>query len=219
MAKLNLCVSTNTLKIRVNEFASSVMFRGLAVERYKKATEKLEAAVATAKGIRDTVGGEDYLKKVEAALEEEKSKYKAVLALPEAKFAYDTEADRHLRKDWKKATTDAMRINALRKWFATYGIPCPEGSDAQILELVKALTHLRKNSTKKIVEGGDWAVEANLSMPTLYAIMVDWHFDANLMKSGLIPQELKDIYAERAAQAKARREARKNANKKDKASK
>ena len=210
MAKINLCVSSNTLKVRINLWVSTFYFRALAVEQHKVKVEKLKTARTTAEGLVDTIGGEDYLKKVEKALAEEEARYKAVLALPEAKFAYDTDADKALKKEWKSATTEAMRASAMRKWLEAYGVPCPEGSDRQILDLVSDLTHKKKNTARNIItKGQKHAVEANLSMPTLYAIMTDWHFDANLMKSGLIPEELKDIYDAQAAEAKARREAKK----------
>lgn len=220
-----------TLFGRVNDFASKTLLKAEKREMLKAEIEELEKKVPK---LSDQLAEEKRREgsllyseeKVKAKQEEilanalaiatKKEELAAVSALPEVRFMYNSEQDKALRKAWSQATTQAMRIDALCKWFSAYGVPGVRDSkgrvDARIIELEEALHHGRVNSLPKIIlDGENWArgIDAGLSMRYLYAWCVDLGFEYNQMKENLYSNTLKDMFQKHRDDAKARREAKK----------
>lgn len=211
MAKFDFYAKGSTLTVRVNQWASSVMFRAEKTAILRDRLETLKEHLASGKKLQGTVlySPED-LKATVLAIRATEEELAGVGRLPDASFSFTSPADKALRKAWKE--TPNARTTALKTWFNAHGVP---GDDETFLtSLVDALAHKRKNSTEKIVMDGEkWAVDANISFPVLFAILVDKFFELSLMKADLVPESLKDIYAAKRDAAKAKREAKKKAKK------
>lgn len=203
----------NTLKVRAQEYASTQIFRALAKAQAEADVEKWEVTLRGYKNTEGTVAypGDDKVKEVASLLAEAKLRKEGICKLPEAKFSFNSDADKALRKEWKTAETDTLRGVALAHWFQAQGCPCADTNSA-CFELGQWLKGLKKEKMDNIVlDGAEWETrKTTVSFADLMRVCIDWCFDLSLMHEDVFPEELRGIYALKREQAKARREAKKN---------
>lgn len=204
---------TNILKDRAAKYADVQIFRNLQRERIKAEVERLEGQIVSAKNLEGTMlyPGDESIKLKVLELATVKEKLKAVNRLPEAKWSFNSDADKALRKEWKTASTDTLRGVAIAHWFQSQGCPCSETNTA-CFELGQWFKKGKGSSLESIcMDGADWETQAtNFPFADLMRTVVDWCFDLSLMKPDMFPAELEEIYTQKREEAKKRREERKN---------
>lgn len=216
---VDLYSKKNTLKDRVTSYCGAVMFRKLRQEQLKAELDTLKTALDSYKKLSGSMlyPGEEKVKATVLAVADTTEKLKAVTSLPEAKFRFDTEADKKLRQEWKTADTDTLRGVAIAHWIQAHGCTCADTVTC-CFELGQWLKNLKDNQTDAVLLDGEaWEVAGTyFPFRKLMGVMIDWMFDASLMKEDAFPEELREIYRQKREAAKARREARKAAKKESK---
>lgn len=200
------------LKTRAVEYANSVLFRRLRSEQVKAEISTLKTALDSYRKLQGTMlyPGEEKVKATALALAEKEVELKGINSLPESKFRFDTEADKTLRKEWKSAETDTLRGVAIAHWFQKQGCPCKDTVSCAY-ELGLWLKTLKDNKTDAVLLDGEaWEIAGStLNLRRLMGVVIDWMFDASLMKEDMFPEALKEIYVQKRAAAIAKREAKK----------
>ena len=209
---VDLYSADNALKDRAVQYANTVLFRRLRSEQVKAENETLKTALESYRKLQGTMlyPGEEKVKATALALAEKEVELKGINSLPESKFRFDAEADKKLRKEWKTADTDTLRGVAIAHWLQSQGCPCKDTVSCAF-ELGMWLKTLKDNKSENVLLDDEaWEVGSTvLNLRRLMGVVIDWMFDASLMKEDMFSEELKEIYRQKRAAAIARREARK----------
>ena len=209
---VDLYKKDNVLKERAVQYANSVLFRRLRSEQIKAEIDTLKTALESYRKLNGTMlyPGEEKVKATALALAEKEVELKGVNSLPESKFRFDHEADKKLRKEWKTADTDTLRGIAIAHWLQAQGCPCADTVSCAF-ELGMWLKTLRDNKMDNVLLDDEaWEVAgATLNLRRLMGVVIDWMFDASLMKQDMFPEPLQEIYRQKRAAAIAKREAKK----------
>lgn len=217
MAKMNLSATGNTLKTALADFCTKEWY--VAKQAYL-----LDCEIADLKGLivnmvkaDGTVVAFTDEQKADAqtALTEKVTARENLRKREEGKYEF-TDADKRLRKAWKKGDT-ASRTYAVIDWLKEYGLDADPG---QAMDICRKLGtyDIKAVSLKKVALDDSAYTEdkTSLNLRLLYKYMVDLHADAGCWSPNLIPEDLRDAWKADREKAEARKKAKKEAKKANK---
>ena len=216
MARINFVTGKENTKLqgKVNDFAIKYFWRGLENKKLSKEAEDLKTALKAAKMVQGTVGADKYVSDLREALDKVEEKKKAVAINPKARFPFNNDADKALKDEWKKSTTEAMKCSAMSRWLDAYGIKADANA---CLPYVRAMGGSKTTGLRTRAEGGAFTDERGFSVNLFMSLLVDAHMEVGLIREDIIPEELVNLFKAEKEAAEARKKARKEARKTKKA--
>lgn len=220
---INLFVKGNTLQELVEEYATKVYLKDNALAPLEDALKKVKVSLAHEQETMVGVAGHDeQVARYEGQKKALEEQIAAIRKDADYKFEFsEVKGLKALGQQYRKAETKSEKAVAIAHFFNLHGFT--RATDVACMDYVEGMGGLRKNSRKARVENARMTKERAWSNDLFFAILFDAYMDAGLIKEDIIPEELKEMYAEerrlaekRKAERKAEREAAKKAKKANK---